>query len=159
MNSLRFRVAEQADIEAITRLINAAFAIEKFFIDGDRIQANGVQGLSESGKFLLAEDQEGIAGCVYVELRGERAYLGLLSVSPARQGGGVGSKLVAAAEDYCRRAGCRFMDLRIVNLREELPEFYQRRGYVPTGTTPFPSDVTTKLPCHFVNMSKPLPAD
>jgi len=48
------------------------------------------------------------------------------------------------------------MDLRIVNLREELPAFYRKLGYMETGTEPFPSDLDTKLPCHFVNMSKPL---
>jgi len=41
-------------------------------------------------------------------------------------------------------------------LRTELPPFYQRRGYVETGTTPFVEDVPTKIPCHFINMSKPL---
>ena len=156
IDPLRLRLAEISDIEAITDIINAAFAIEKFFIDGDRIKVDGVRELFEKGKFLVAEDRDGMAGCVYVELRGERAYLGLLSVNPARQKGGVGSGLVTSAEDYCRRASCNSMDLRIVNLREELPRFYQRRGYVSTGITPFPEDVLTKQPCHFVNMSKPL---
>ena len=44
----------------------------------------------------------------------------------------------------------------IVSLREELPPFYQKRGYVESGTSPFPLDVPTKIPCHFINMSKPL---
>ena len=44
----------------------------------------------------------------------------------------------------------------IVNLRTELTPFYQRRGYVETGTQPFPSDVQTKQPCHFITMAKPL---
>jgi GNAT superfamily N-acetyltransferase len=80
----------------------------------------------------------------------------LLSVDPARQQGGLGSFLMDAAENYCRERGSRFMDIYIVNLRTELPAFYQRRGYVATGTTPFLEDVETKLPCHFINMSKPL---
>jgi len=48
------------------------------------------------------------------------------------------------------------MDLRIVSVRRELPEFYHRRGYVETGTSPFTPGLEPKLPCHFVNMSKPL---
>jgi hypothetical protein len=48
------------------------------------------------------------------------------------------------------------MDLQIVSVREELPRFYRRRGYIETGTAPFPADLTPKLPCHFVKMSKPL---
>jgi GNAT superfamily N-acetyltransferase len=156
IDPLHLRIAGAADVEVIRHLINGAFAVEKFFIDGDRIQADGVRNFMAKGKFFVAEDADGAAGCVYMELRGDRAYLGLLAVNPARQRGGVGSMLVTAAENYCRREGCRFMDLRIVNLRKELPEYYRKRGYVPTGTSPFSSDVITKLPCHFVNMSKPL---
>jgi hemolysin activation/secretion protein len=48
------------------------------------------------------------------------------------------------------------MEIYIVNLRTELTPFYQRRGYVETGTLPFPPDVQTKEPCHFITMSKQL---
>jgi hypothetical protein len=61
-----------------------------------------------------------------------------------------------AAEAHCAKAGSSFMDLRIVNVRSELPTFYQRRGYVETGTEPFTPGLKPKLPCHFVLMSKPL---
>ena len=61
-----------------------------------------------------------------------------------------------AAEDYCRGLACRFMDILVVNLRKELAGFYQGRGYVETGTSPFPAHVKTKVPCHFIEMSKAL---
>jgi predicted N-acetyltransferase YhbS len=93
-----------------------------------------------------------------VEIRGERGYFGLLAVDPARQGGGLGRKMLAEAEDYARAAGCAFMDLRIVNLRAELPPFYQRLGYIETGTEPFAADAKPSQPCHFIKMSKPLGA-
>jgi len=81
----------------------------------------------------------------------------LLSVDPKRQKAGLGSFLMNAAEEYCAKCGCLFMDLRIVNVRSELPEFYHRRGYVESGVTePFPSTLNPKVPCHFVGMSKPL---
>ncbi|HET9478829.1 MAG TPA: GNAT family N-acetyltransferase [Pyrinomonadaceae bacterium] len=151
------RIANPSDAEKITAVINAAFRIvEGFFIDGDRITLAEVQQSLTTGAFLVAEDEDGIAGCVYVEPRGERAYLGLLSVDPARQQSGLGSRLMAAAEDFCRARGASFMDIYIVNLRTELPSFYERRGYTENGTTPFPADVPTKRPCHFINMSKPL---
>jgi len=154
---VQIRLAQIPDAPAVMAVINAAFRnAESFLIDRDRIDMETVLSFMEKGKFLVAEDAGSIAGCVYIELRGERSYLGLLSVDPDRQKAGLGSTLMSAAENYCAGAGCRFMDLRIVNVRLELPSFYHRRGYTETGTSPFPLELTTKVPCHFVVMSKPL---
>ncbi|HEU4796438.1 MAG TPA: GNAT family N-acetyltransferase [Pyrinomonadaceae bacterium] len=154
---IKIRIADSSDAEQITAVINAAFRIaEEFFIDGNRISLAEVRQHLSTGVFLVAENDEAIAGCVYLEPRGERAYLGLLSVDPARQQGGLGSRLMTAGEEYCRAGGARFMDIYIVNLRTDLPAYYGNRGYVENGTTPFPADVPTKVPCHFINMSKPL---
>ena len=155
---MTIRVADVSEAEVLVQLINTAFRIEKFFVDGDRINLAQVLALFPKGEFLLADgDGDGThAGCAYVEQRGDHAYLGLLSIDPARQRTGLGSRLVAAAEDWARQRGCRFMDLRIVNLREELPLFYRRHGYVEDGTEPWPAEIPSKLPCHFIRMSKPL---
>ncbi|HJT28177.1 MAG TPA: GNAT family N-acetyltransferase [Pyrinomonadaceae bacterium] len=154
---LFIRSADLADAPQITAVINAAFRIaEEFFIDGKRITQAEVEESMTKGAFLLAEVKGKLNGCVYVELRGERSYLGLLSVDPACQQGGLGSALMSEAEKYCRERGSRGMDILIVSLREDLPSFYQKRGYVESGTTPFPADVPTKIPCHFINMSKSL---
>lgn len=48
------------------------------------------------------------------------------------------------------------MDLLIVNLRLELPDYYRRLGYLEAGTAPFPEEAHPKLPCHFVKMYKAL---
>jgi GNAT superfamily N-acetyltransferase len=153
-------MASLQDAEKITTLINSAFRrAEGFFLDADRIAVESVRDFFLKGKFLLVESDGVVAACVYVELRGERAYLGLLAVDPARQHCGFGSLLMDAAEENFRGLGCRFMDIQVVNLREDLFGFYRRRGYVETGTHPFPIDVETKLPCHFIVMSKPLAPD
>jgi N-acetylglutamate synthase-like GNAT family acetyltransferase len=153
---MHLRTARAEDAEALCRLINLAFQVERFFVDGDRITLAEVRARLEAGEFFLAEENGSAAACVYLEPRGDRAYLGLLSVEPARQRNGLGAQLVAAAEQRSRELGCRAMDLLIVNVREELPPFYRRLGYTETGAEPFPADVSTKLPCHFIRMSKPL---
>jgi predicted N-acetyltransferase YhbS len=151
------RLAQTSDAEKITRVINVAFRLaENFFIDADRITVSEVEDLLRKGAFLLVDGGDALAGCVYVEPRGERAYLGLLSVNPKLQKSGVGSLLMSAGEEHCRQQGCYFMDILIVNRREDLPAFYARRGYVETGTAPFPPDVITKLPVHFIKMTKSL---
>jgi N-acetylglutamate synthase-like GNAT family acetyltransferase len=156
-DELQIRWAEPRDTAAIVRLINQAFrAAESFFVEGDRITPEISQLMLEKGNFLLAEDAAVLIGCVYVESHGERAYFGLLAVDRARQHRGLGRRLIAEAENHARAAGCRAMDLRIVSVREELPPFYRRLGYVETGTEPFPAEIKSKLRCHFVLMSKPL---
>ena len=146
---MQLRVAEARDLEAIVSVINAAFRqAESFLVDRDRIDLETVLQLSQRGTFLIADDLGCVCGCVYVEPRGDRSYLGLLSVDPQRQKSGLGSALMDAAEDYCAKAGSRFMDLRMVSVREELPAFYRRRGYVETGTggnfrMPLPTSLLT----------------
>jgi GNAT superfamily N-acetyltransferase len=152
--ALSIRPAVIADAESLAALINSAFRVEQPFIDGDRTSPDGVRAYMEKGKFLLAEDSAGLAGCVYIEPRGDRGYLGLLGVDPRRQRTGLGRKLMAAAEDFFRHAGCLGVDLRIVSARTPLPAFYSHLGYVETGTAPFPHDVQAKIPCHYILMSK-----
>ena len=155
---MEIRIATSQDVERIVELINAAFRRgEGHIIYGDRIDIEEVQSLLPKGEFLVAEDDGALVGCVYLEPRGERTYLGLLSVSPNLQKQGVGSMLMREAEQRRVAAGCRFIDLRTINLREDNRAFYKRRGYMETGTAPFPADIPTKLPCHFVHMSKSLP--
>jgi GNAT superfamily N-acetyltransferase len=154
---LRTRIAQEPDVDAIVQLINAAFMVERIAFDGDRIDAQGVRELVKKGTFLAAEDATGLAGCVYVEVAGERSSLGLLSVDPGRQGMGLGRRLVAAAEQHSRSAGCCAMDLRVISPRaEQLLPFYQHLGYTQTGTAPFSSDVKPKVSCHYITMAKPL---
>jgi GNAT superfamily N-acetyltransferase len=153
---LVFRVANSSDVDSVVSLVNTAFEVERFFIDGDRVSRTDIEERLISGKFLLAEDGGLALGCVWIKRRGERAYVGLLSVNPSRQGTGLGTRLMRAAEEFARENGCRFMDLQIVNVRTELPGFYRRLGYLEIGIASFSAAVAPKLPCHFVKMSKPL---
>jgi ribosomal protein S18 acetylase RimI-like enzyme len=154
--SISIRTGVNGDIPALARLINAAFVVEQFVFDGDRINAEEVRAFMETGQFLLVEDSAGFAGCVYLEIRQGRGYLGLLAVDPPRQGRGLGCKLVAAAEDYFRLAGCCAIDLRVISQRTPLPPFYRRLGYVEIGTAPFAPSLHTKVPGHYIIMSKGL---
>ena len=153
---MHLRTAGTEDADRLAALINAAYRVEDFFKIGDRIDAGGVRQEMERGRFLVLEDDAGMAGCVYLEVRGEIGYFGLLSVDPGRQGHGFGTTLLRAAEEFCRGAGCRTMEILVVNLRTELPPYYRRHGYTEVDTRPFPDDERTSRPCHFVVMRKPL---
>jgi predicted N-acetyltransferase YhbS len=153
-NTLNMRVANAEDAEAITGLINAAFEVERFFLDADRIDIDRVQKLFHTGTVLLAEDESGIVGCVYLEPNGDSMYLGLLSVAPNRQRIGLGAALIHAAERFSTDNGFHAIELWIVNVRKELPGYYSRFGFVETGTAPFPPEIKTTVPCHFIMMKK-----
>jgi ribosomal protein S18 acetylase RimI-like enzyme len=153
---ISFRSAGENDVDAIVQLVNTAFLVEEFFIERDRTNSEMVHALMTKGKFLLAEDGPAIAGCVYVELRGNRGYLGMLSVEPSHQRMGLGRQLLDAAEKFFKDSGCRFSDLLIVDVRTELQTMYRQLGYVETGTAPYKERVPTKMPVHFIAMSKPL---
>src|SRR5437870_11235251 len=148
--SLRVSGADLTDVEALVRLINSAFRVEEPFIEGDRIDAVGVRSYMAKGKFLVAEDSAGLAACVFVERRANRGYLGLLGVDPSRQGTGLGRKLMDAAENFFREAGCTAVDLRVISARTPLPAFYRHLGYVETGTAPFAAAVPATVPCHYI---------
>ncbi len=150
------RVAGREDAEAVAALITLAYRVEDFFITGDRTNPADIRHRMQRGVFLVLELDGALAGAVFVEGRGRTGYFGMLSVDPAKQGQGLGRKLIDAAEEWCRTAGCDQMQIEVVNLRIELPPFYERLGYVLTGTLPFPDMHKSRMPCEFLVMSKAL---
>lgn len=150
------REASQADVPRIVALINRAFAVERFFKSGDRTNPEQVQQMMQDGKFLLLMERDEMVACMFVKVTGDRAYLGTLSVDPARQKSGLGGRMMHEAEDYCRHADCKALDIRIVNLRTELPAIYRKFGFVETGTQSAEVIKNATRPIHFITMSKPL---
>ncbi|HUK43004.1 MAG TPA: GNAT family N-acetyltransferase [Candidatus Bathyarchaeia archaeon] len=143
-------------MEAIVSLINRAFAVTSFFRSGNRTNPEQVRQMMQDGKFLLLSDKGEIVACVFVKVTGERGYLGTLSVDPARQRSGLGARMMREAEDYFRAAGCKLIDIRIVNLRTELPAIYRKFGFVETGTQSAEVIKSATRPIHFITMSKEL---
>ena len=154
---MHVRPATDSDIPAIVRVTNLAYAVETF-IDGTRTDESDVARHMSSGRFLLAEDAQGIAASVYVEINSARGYFGMLSVDPVRQGTGLGRVMIEAAERFAREHGCTHMDITVLSLRTELPPFYRKFGYREIGTEPFLLEAGRQLsePCHCILMEKPL---
>jgi len=155
---VEIRIAQESDLTALTALINQAFKVEAFFIVRDRLTPEEAVAHFGKGRFLVADEDGALVGVVYVELRGERSYLGLLSVSPTMQKAGLGRRLMAAAEEFAREMGSHHMDITVVNLRTELPPFYRKLGYVEDGTAPVRPEMLPRMlqAAHFVKMTKPL---
>ncbi len=80
-SKVRIRPASDEDVPALARLINAAFVVEQVVFDGNRVDGLGVRAYMSGGTFLVAEDSGGLAGCVYIETRSDRSYLGSVTSS------------------------------------------------------------------------------
>lgn len=161
---MTLRIATPADVPALVRVINRAYLVEATIFHGERTDSADVSArLARPGAcfLVIGETETGagphaLAGAVFVETRGERGYFGMLSVDPDRQGRGLGRQLVLAAEAHCRAAGCRSLDIDVVDLRNELPGFYAALGFTVVGEAPFPEPSKMRQPAKLIVMSKSL---
>jgi len=81
-----------------------------------------------------SEDLSGVLlGCVNLQVQGQRVYLGMFSVDPGSQGGGIGKIILRSAEEYARSQGCTSIYMSVISVRSELIAWYQRHGYADTG--------------------------
>src|SRR6202162_5469679 len=97
-DSVLVRSAGMREAKAITHVINTAFRkAESFFIERDRIDLEKVQSLLWTGEFLISVEDGAVTGCVYVEMKGDRSYLGLLAVDPGVQKAGLGFTLLSVS--------------------------------------------------------------
>lgn len=143
---------------AIVAVVNAAFAIETF-LESHRTDQFQILELTKKGNFLIAEDSSRrLSASVYLELRGEASYFGMLAVDPSCQGRGLGRTMVKPAEQYGVQNGCKRMDITVLSLRPELPPFYRRLGYLELGTEEFRPSRPLKAgaECYCIVMSKVL---
>ena len=153
-DAITLRTAGDADVPAIVALLNAAFAMERSFIDRDRTSAPEIERYITTGTFSVVDGTSGaLASCMYLERRKDRLYLGMLAVNPSQQGRGLAKQMIMAAERRAASLGCRALDIRIVDLRTELPPFYRALGFVDNGTEPL-VDPQLRRPAHFIRMTK-----
>jgi predicted N-acetyltransferase YhbS len=156
------RLATEDDVPRLAALINAAFAMERAFMDRDRTSVDEIAKYFGTGIFFVVDGEpfgtfqdkpDALVSCMYLEPRGDRLYLGMLAVTPAQQKRGLGRQMMAEAERQATALGCHSIDIRIVDRRTELPPFYRALGFVDSGTEPFDDPFLTK-PSHFLLMTK-----
>ena len=148
--TVRFRLADAGDVLDVVRLVESAYrgdssregwTTEADLLDGQRTDAAAVAELlaDPASVLVLAESADGLLGCCHLQRRGEVAYFGLFAVRPRRQGGGLGSALLAEAQRRAAVWGCAAVEMTVLRQRQELLAFYRRRGYAETGEVrPFP---------------------
>ena len=155
--------AKLSDVPELVALVNSAYrgegakqgwTTEADLIDGTRTDINSLtEELSDPSVTMLknTDDDGKITGCVFLEKRSEKLYLGMLTVSPTLQAKGLGKQLLQAAEDFGREHGLKFMTMTVITKREELIAFYERRGYAKTGEV-----ISLDIPEHNGIVKEPL---
>ncbi|WP_372707995.1 GNAT family N-acetyltransferase [Brevundimonas sp.] len=152
MTELSIREGTAANVPALHCLIESAYrgeasragwTTEADLLDGQRTDPDDLADILADPKqaLLSAWRGEGLVGCVLIADRGEgTGYLGMLSVSPTLQNGGVGRALVEAAHaELARRFGALRVRISVLPRRDTLIAWYERLGYACTGETlPFP---------------------
>ena len=152
---ISLRPALPAEAAALEALVNSAYrgesskagwTTEADLLGGQRVDTAGLRDTILRGAtrgdvvILVHEDSAGLAACVQLEPSDASCYLGMLTTRPTSQGGGLGRRMLAAAEQYAREQfGAREMSMTVIVQRTELIAWYERRGYQRTGEyKPFP---------------------
>ena len=151
MDELTFRPATLTDIPALIALVTSAYrgdaskqgwTTEADMLDGQRIDAEALRHDIErtDSRILLALENGEVLACAHVAIEDATGYFGMFAVSPDQQGSGVGKRMMAEAERLAREDwGLPGMRMTVIDFRDELIAFYERRGYARTGRKkPFP---------------------
>ena len=152
MDTQQFRIAGPEDVDALVELVERAYrgepsragwCTEADILGGQRIDHEMMRATiadDEVGVLVLSDDDEPIACCELRRVGPDRATLGMFAVDPRRQAGGLGRRVLEHAEEYVvQRWGVSRLELTVIDVRESLIEWYERRGFIRTGEhRPFP---------------------
>lgn len=137
---------DDAEVGRIVELVNRVYAeAEKgLWLDGaERVDRPGVVAMIRAGELVVARLRGRLVGTVRIQrLDDGLAEFGMLVAGPGHRGLGIGSTLIAFAEDSAREQGIGRMQLELLlpqawthPVKEFLRASYSRIGYrqVRTG--------------------------
>src|SRR5690606_26482524 len=134
------------DADAIVMLAQSAYrgdasragwTTEADFLDGQRIDRDGVLSMLDGGQRIELMERDGAPlACCHLQAEGETCWFGLFAVVPRMQGQGIGDALLAHAQAVAvREFGSTRMGMKVIWLRDSLIAWYRRRGYSRTAAT------------------------
>jgi GNAT superfamily N-acetyltransferase len=99
-----------------------------------RERLRGIKPASEHAVLVAESATDGVIGWLHVSkeplLEVEiRAEVNGLVVAEGQRSAGAGARLLASAEDWARKHGCKSMSVRSNVIRERAHKFYERNGY------------------------------
>lgn len=157
------------DITVLEKLINSAYrgetsklgwTTEANLLQDERITADELYKTinNKENTILKFTESSTIIGCVLLTDKGNKLYLGMLTVSPELQNSGIGKKLLQKAEEHALSLNLPKIVMTVISIREELIAWYNRHGFIDTGVRePFPlngTDAVISQPLEFIVLEK-----
>jgi ribosomal protein S18 acetylase RimI-like enzyme len=154
--TLNFRSATPADTDALVALVESAYrgdaskqgwTTEADMLEGRRTGADDIEACitRPDSRIVIAErtlpgGTPELLACAHVAVEDGAGYFGMFSVRPNLQGAGIGKAVLGEAERIARDEWkVPTMRMTVIDIRDELIAFYERRGYRRTGIKkPFP---------------------
>ena len=84
----------------------------------------------DDGLFFVALDGQALIGTVMAGYDGHRGWIYSMAVLPDHQKRGIGSRLLAFAENRLLERGCMKINLQIMQGNEPVERFYLANGYL-----------------------------
>lgn len=148
--------ARKEQIEDIRDLVNLAYRGESGWtketdlVEGARSDTDEVKEyISGPNTHLLVAHREGeIVSRICIEKIEGDAYIGFFAVHPKLQGAGVGKEILSQAERYAsNKLNAKKYVMVVVSQRTELIAYYERRGYIRTGSVQeYPTHLNVGVP-------------
>ena len=136
--SAEIRPARAADADAVAACVHLAYAkyVPRIGRKPKPMEANYARAIAQHQVWIV-DGEAGLAAVLELIPQDDHLLIENIAVDPARQGGGLGRRLMAFAEAEARRHG--FGELRLYT-NEKFVEniaFYEWLGYTVTGREPF----------------------
>jgi GNAT superfamily N-acetyltransferase len=135
------RTARPADPDAVEALVRATgvFSASEIAVARELVEERLKRGAASGYEFLFVEDEAGLLGyaCWGLIPCTQASYdLYWIAVRPGRQGGGVGKRILAAAEEEIARAGGTriYVETSTRAAYDPTRAFYERCGYARAAT-------------------------
>lgn len=139
-----FKKLDNGDISDAVKLINTAYRNKKTanawtteagIVDGKRVDEDMFKYIVNDPDSVIyaAYGDDKLVGSIQTKLQGENVYIGLFAVDQQFQSCGIGKGLLEYAQmESLKIWSFKSFVMSVVSGREELIDFYLRRGYEKT---------------------------
>lgn len=127
---IKIRPANKKDLPMCEKLYALPELACAACADGHNFSAKEMEDYIDDDFFLVAEDNNQVIGSIFGEkLKANGVMLWLFAVDKKYKGTGVGTNLLSAFEDSCKKHNVTWIILHTLAKNKETKLFYKNRGF------------------------------